>query len=45
MGTTRTKPTYPTLEITINNVKTKIKTTEQKVETLTKSLEQTFTHD
>ena len=45
MGTNRTKPTYPTLEITINNVKTKIKSTEQKVETLTKSLEQTFTHD
>ena len=30
MGTNHTKPTYPTLEININNVKTKIKTTEQK---------------
>ena len=45
MGTNHTKPTCPTLEITVNNVKTKIKTTQQKVETLTKSLEQTFTHD
>ena len=37
MGTNHTKPTYPTLEITVNNVKTKIKTTQQKVETLTQN--------
>ena len=38
MGTNRTKPTYPTLEITINNLKTKSRNAH-------KSLEQTFTHD
>ena len=45
MGTNYTAPKYPTLEVTINNVTTKRTTTEQKVETLTETLEQTFTHD
>ena len=45
MGTKHSAPKYPTLEVTINNVTTKMTTTEQKVETLTKTLEQTVTHD
>ena len=45
MGTKHSTPKYPTLEVTINNVTTKMTTTEQKVETLTKTLEQTLTHD
>ena len=45
MGTKHSAPKCPTLEVTINNVTTKMTTTEQKVETLTKTLEQTVTHD
>ena len=39
MGTNHTKATYPTLVINENHIKTKITTTEQKVITLTKTLE------
>ena len=45
MGTNHTKLTYPTLVINENNIKTKITTTEQKVITLTKTLEKIFTQD